>query len=58
MPHGASSTPMSPQKRKSEFEDCLAVDQRRLRSMARDLRHLFGAEIAELITNNPDVIAL
>jgi hypothetical protein len=49
---------MSPQKRKSEFEDCLAVDQRRLRSMARDLRHLFGAEIAELITNNPDVIAL
>ena len=29
-------------KRKSEFEDCLAVDQRRLRSMARDLRHLFG----------------
>ena len=31
-------------KRKSEFEDCLAVDQRRLRSMARDLRHLFGAK--------------
>ena len=31
-----------PLKRKSEFEDCLAVDQRRLRSMARDLRHLFG----------------
>ena len=35
---------MSPQKRKSEFEDCLAVDQRRLRSMARDLRHLFGSK--------------
>ena len=31
-------------KRKSEFEDCLAVDQRRLRSMARDLRHLFGSK--------------
>jgi len=35
---------MSPPKRKSEFEDCLAVDQRRLRAMARDLRHLFGAK--------------
>jgi ATP-dependent helicase HrpA len=31
-------------KRKNEFDDCLAVDQRRLRSMARDLRHLFGAK--------------
>jgi len=28
--------------RKSEFDDCLAADQRRLRSLARDLRHLFG----------------
>ena len=35
---------MPPSPRKSEFEDCLAVDQRRLRSMARDLRHLFGAK--------------
>ncbi len=31
-------------KRHSEFSDCLAVDQRRLRSLARDLRHLFGAK--------------
>ncbi|MBS1227868.1 MAG: ATP-dependent helicase HrpA [Proteobacteria bacterium] len=31
-------------KRNSEFADCLAVDQRRLRSLARDLRHLFGAK--------------
>ncbi len=29
--------------RKSEFDDCLAADQRRLRSQARDLRRLFGA---------------
>lgn len=29
--------------RKPEFADCLAADQRRLRSLARDLRHLFGA---------------
>jgi ATP-dependent helicase HrpA len=29
-------------KRASEFADCLAADQRRLRSLARDLRHLFG----------------
>ncbi len=28
--------------RKTEFADCLAADQRRLRSLARDLRHLFG----------------
>ena len=26
------------------FADCLAVDQRRLRSLARDLRHLFGTK--------------
>ena len=31
-------------KQKSEFNDCLAADQRRLRGMARDLRHLFGAK--------------
>jgi len=49
---------MSPQKRSPEFEDGLAVDLRRLRSMARDVRHLFGGEIAELITNSPVVIAL
>ncbi|MEI7614768.1 MAG: helicase-related protein, partial [Betaproteobacteria bacterium] len=30
--------------RASVYGDCLAVDQRRLRSMARDLRHLFGAK--------------
>ncbi|MFZ4537624.1 ATP-dependent RNA helicase HrpA [Propionivibrio sp.] len=35
-------------KRKSEFEDCLAVDQRHLRSLARDLRHLFGAKRDQL----------
>jgi len=26
------------------FADCLALDQRRLRSLARDLRHLFGTK--------------
>ncbi|KFB66451.1 ATP-dependent RNA helicase HrpA [Candidatus Accumulibacter vicinus] len=26
------------------FADCLALDQRRLRSLARDLRHLFGSK--------------
>jgi ATP-dependent helicase HrpA len=26
------------------FADCLALDQRRLRSMARDLRHVFGSK--------------
>ena len=29
-------------KTSQEFDDCLAVDARRLRSMARDLRHLYG----------------
>jgi len=32
------------QHSRSEFDDCLAVDLRRLRSTARDLRHLFGAK--------------
>ena len=29
---------------KIEFADCLVVDQRRLRALARDLRHAFGAK--------------
>ncbi len=35
---------MKRQNSRSEFDDCLAADQRRLRSLARDLRHLFGAK--------------
>ena len=35
---------MKRQHSRSEFDDCLAVDLRRLRSTARDLRHLFGAK--------------
>ncbi|WP_319241485.1 ATP-dependent RNA helicase HrpA [uncultured Propionivibrio sp.] len=35
---------MNSRSARSEFDDCLAADQRRLRSMARDLRHLFGAK--------------
>jgi hypothetical protein len=27
-----------------DFADCLALDQRRLRALARDLRHLFGSK--------------
>ncbi|MEF8746511.1 MAG: ATP-dependent RNA helicase HrpA [Candidatus Accumulibacter propinquus] len=33
-----------PRASSSPFADCLAVDQRRLRSHARDLRHLFGGK--------------
>jgi hypothetical protein len=33
-----------PHASSSPFADCLAVDQRRLRSLARDLRHLFGGK--------------
>ena len=44
LPHRVLSLVCLPLKRKSEFEDCLVVDQRRLRSMARDLRHLFGSK--------------
>ncbi|HOG04237.1 MAG TPA: helicase-related protein, partial [Accumulibacter sp.] len=33
-----------PRASSSPFADCLAVDQRRLRSLARDLRHLFGGK--------------
>jgi len=33
-----------PHASSSPFADCLAVDQRRLRSHARDLRHLFGGK--------------
>ncbi|MBK8743282.1 MAG: ATP-dependent RNA helicase HrpA [Propionivibrio sp.] len=37
-----------PLKRKSEYADCLAVDQRGLRALARDMRHAFGTKRDEL----------
>ena len=41
---GGTESSLNQKSVRSEFDDCLAVDQRRLRSMARDLRHLFGAK--------------
>ncbi len=37
------AAPRSPTTPANPFADCLARDQRRLRSLARDLRHLFGS---------------
>ena len=34
----------APRSSDHSFADCLAVDRRRLRSLTRDLRHLFGAQ--------------
>ena len=52
-------------KQKSEFSDCLAADQRRLRAMARDLRHVFGvkrdalqAEYTALLEKSRAVVAV
>ena len=39
-------------KRESDYADCLAVDQRGLRSMARNMRHAFGKKRDDLQTEH------
>ncbi|MBK7565607.1 MAG: ATP-dependent RNA helicase HrpA [Propionivibrio sp.] len=41
-----------PLKRESDYADCLAVDQRGLRSMARNMRHAFGKKRDDLQTEH------
>ncbi|HRL78654.1 MAG TPA: hypothetical protein PLC86_23660, partial [Candidatus Accumulibacter phosphatis] len=45
----AARTPAVPA---SQFADCLAADQRRLRSLARDLRHVFGSKRDALLAES------